>query len=182
VFVAMGASATALGRSLFAYQKWFAAAGGVLLILLGLFMMGLLPLSFLMKDVRVHLRQKPAGLAGSFVVGATFAFGWTPCVGPILGAILLLASTAEAVWQGMFLLAVYSLGLAVPFLMSALLLERLLVVFRKSGRLAAWVERIAGAILLLVGLLLVTGQFTKLTGWMLQAFEPLVEWLMRLGI
>jgi cytochrome c-type biogenesis protein len=182
VFILLGASATALGRALFDYQTWFLRVGGALVVLFGLFMMGLLPVNLLQKDLRVHWRQKPAGFAGSFLVGATFGFGWTPCVGPILGSILLLASSAESLGQGMALLSVYSLGLALPFLAAALLFNRFLAFFRRFRGVLNWVEKVSGAFLVLVGLLVATGQFTRLTGWMLQAFEPWMQWLMKMGI
>ncbi|HRY28619.1 MAG TPA: cytochrome c biogenesis protein CcdA [Elusimicrobiota bacterium] len=182
VFVLLGASATFLGRVLFSHQEWFLRGGGVLIVLFGFLMMGLLPVGFLQKDFRVHLRQKPAGLAGSFLVGAVFGFGWTPCVGPILGSILLLASSSDSVRQGMFLLAVYSLGLALPFLAAALLFNGFLRFFRKIRWVMVWLERAAGAFMVLVGVLVAFGQFSRLTGWMLQAFEPWVDWLIRLGI
>ncbi|MBI4396417.1 MAG: sulfite exporter TauE/SafE family protein [Elusimicrobia bacterium] len=182
VFILLGASATSLGRILFSYQEWFARVGGAVVALFGLFMTGMIPLAFLQKDLRVHLRRKPAGLLGSFIVGGTFAFGWTPCVGPVLGSILLLASEAESVGQGMLLLSFYSLGLAVPFILSALLFNWFIRLFRKMGPLLIWVERAAGAVLVAVGILVATGQFSRFTSWILVVSEPWVDWLAKKGI
>jgi cytochrome c-type biogenesis protein len=182
VFVLLGASATALGHVLFEHQDRILRVGGVIVVLFGLFMMGLIPVNFLNRDFRVHLRQKPAGFAGSFIVGAAFGFGWTPCVGPILGSILLMASTSESVWLGMKLLLVYSLGLAVPFLAAALLLENFLRLLRRLRGVLIWVERASGAFLVLVGALMVSGHFSRLTSWIAQGFSSWTDWLIKLGI
>ncbi len=182
VFVVLGASATALGRALFAHQEWFARAGGVLTIFLGLLLAGVLRVDVLQRDFRVHLRRKPGGWAGSFAVGCAFGFGWTPCVGPILGSILLLASGLESLGQGVLLLSVYAAGLAVPFVAGALFLDRFLSLFRKARGFLGWTEKAAGAFLVLMGILLATGGFSRLTGWTLLAFEPWVERLVEWGI
>jgi len=178
VFMLFGASATALGRVLKYYEVWFQRVGGVLIILFGLYCLGLLKLRFLDQDARLHLDRKPVGYLGSVLVGMAFAAGWTPCIGPILGAILGLAATEASLPRGMLLLASYSLGLAVPFLLAAFAVETFLSWFQRFRRHLRWVQRVSGALLVFVGLLLATGQFTRLAGW-LQGLTPdfLRKWL-----
>jgi cytochrome c-type biogenesis protein len=171
IFIALGASASALGVVLLASQHWIARIGGVLVILFGLYLLGVLRPAFLMRERRVHLARKPLGYLGSSVAGAAFGAAWTPCIGPILGAILTLAATRASVWQGTGLLAVYSLGLAVPFLVTAFALDRFLVWFQRFRRYIVWVERVSGVLLIALGLLLVTDRFTLIAGW-LQGLTP----------
>ena len=123
------------------------------------------------QERRLQLQHKPVGFLGSALVGMAFAFGWTPCIGPVLGAILGLAATSADVSRGMLLLGVYSAGLAVPFLAAAFALDAFLDWFQRFRRYLPWVMRVSGALLVLVGLLLVTGEFTRLAGW-LQALTP----------
>ena len=171
VFMLFGASATALGRVLKYYEIWFQRIGGVLVILFGLYCLGVLKLRMLDQDARMHLDRKPMGYLGSVLVGMTFAAGWTPCIGPILGGILGLAATEASLGRGMVLLFAYSLGLAVPFLLAAFAVESFLKWFKRFRRYLPWVQRISGVLLILVGLLLVTGQFTRIAGW-LQSLTP----------
>jgi cytochrome c-type biogenesis protein len=171
VFVLLGASATALGGVLKYYQAWIARAGGVLVILFGLVCLGVVKAGFLDQDRRLQLQHKPVGYLGSALVGVAFGAGWTPCIGPVLGAILSLAATSDSVSRGMLLLGVYSAGLAVPFLLAAVAVESFLEWFQRFRRFLPWVMRVSGGLLILVGLLMVTGQFTRLAGW-LQALTP----------
>src|SRR5574341_1400294 len=129
VFMSLGASFSLLGRLLFDYQQILRKVGGVLVILFGLYIAGFLKLPFLTRTVRLELQDRPAGYLGAFIVGVTFAAGWTPCVGPILGSILLYASTANTASTGILMLGAYSLGLAIPFFLSALALNRFLNYF-----------------------------------------------------
>jgi cytochrome c-type biogenesis protein len=171
VFVILGASATFLG-SLFAYaSRWVERIGGVLLIVFGLYLIGLLRLPGAAREWRVHLSDKPLGYFGTVLVGVTFGAGWTPCIGPVLGGILTLAATSGSVGSGVTLLFVYSLGLAVPFLLAALLLGRFLSSVRKIGPWLPWVSRISGVLLLVLGILLLTGSFTTLAA-MLARWTP----------
>ena len=171
VFVIMGASATFLG-SLFAYaNRWVERVGGVLLIVFGLYLAGLLRLPGMAREWRMHLGDKPLGYVGTVLVGVTFGAGWTPCIGPVLGGILTLAATRDSVGDGMGLLLVYSAGLAIPFLAAALLLDRFLGGMRKMGPWFPWVSRISGALLIILGLLLLTGSFTTLSS-MLMRWTP----------
>ena len=166
VFVLLGAAASAVGHLLRDYQVWLGRVGGVLLILFGIYLLGILRPAFLMRERRIELARKPLGYFGSGVVGFTFGAAWTPCIGPILGGILTLAATEAGLGRGVALLAVYALGLALPFLLTALLLERFLVWFQRFRPYIVWVDRIAGAMLIVLGILLVTDSFTLLAGYL----------------
>jgi cytochrome c-type biogenesis protein len=171
VFILLGASATALGRALNYYQIWLQRMGGLLIIAFGLVCLGVIKVDFLTQERRVHLEQKPVGYLGSALVGMAFGAGWTPCIGPVLGAILGLAATSGEVSRGMLLLTFYSAGLAVPFLIAAVAVESFLGWFQRFRRYLPWVMRVSGALLVFVGILLVSGEFTRLAGW-LQGFTP----------
>jgi cytochrome c-type biogenesis protein len=171
VFVLLGASATALGRALNYYQVWLQRIGGALIIAFGLVCLGVIKAGFLRQERRVQVKQKPVGYLGSALVGMAFGAGWTPCIGPVLGAILGLAATAQDLSRGMLLLAAYSAGLAVPFLVAAVALDSFLGWFQGFRRYLPWVMRVSGILLIFVGVLLVTGEFTRLAGW-LQQFTP----------
>jgi len=171
VFVLLGASATALGSALKYYQTWIARVGGVLVILFGLVCLGVVKLGLLEQDRRLQLQHKPVGYLGSALVGVAFGAGWTPCIGPVLGAILSLAATTDSVARGMLLLGVYSAGLAVPFLLAAVAVDSFLDWFQRFRRFLPWVMRVSGVLLIFVGLLMATGQFTRLAGW-LQGLTP----------
>jgi cytochrome c-type biogenesis protein len=171
IFVALGATASAIGLVLLHEQVWIARLGGVLVIVFGLYLLGVVQPGFLMRERRWHLAQKPAGYFGSGLVGITFGAAWTPCIGPILGAILTLAAAEASLGRGIGLLAAYSLGLAIPFLVAAAALERFLGWFQQFRRYIVWVDRAAGVLLLLLGLLLITDRFTLLASW-LQGLTP----------
>jgi cytochrome c-type biogenesis protein len=178
VFVILGASATFLGSLFFYASGWLERIGGVLLILFGLYLVGALRLPGVSREWRVHLANKPLGYLGTVMVGITFGAGWTPCIGPVLGGILPLAATTGSVAGGMGLLLVYSAGLAVPFLLAALLMERFLGNMKRVGPWLPWASRISGGLLLVLGILMVTGSFTQLTA-ILARWTPafLMEWL-----
>ncbi|MBI1966628.1 MAG: sulfite exporter TauE/SafE family protein [Gemmatimonadetes bacterium] len=171
IFVALGATASALGSLLREYQQWLGRVGGVLVVLFGLYLLGILRPAFLMRERRLQLGQKPLGYLGSAFVGVAFGAAWTPCVGPILGAIFTLAATRSSLGEGMTLLGVYALGLAIPFLITALALERFLGWFQRFRPYIVWVDRVAGAMLIVLGVLLVTDRFTLLAGY-LQGLTP----------
>jgi cytochrome c-type biogenesis protein len=173
VFILLGASATALGRALKYYQQWLQRIGGVLIIAFGLVCLGVIRWQALSQERRVQVEHKPVGYLGSALVGMAFGAGWTPCIGPVLGAILGLAATSQDLSRGMLLLAAYSAGLAVPFLIAAVALDSFLQWFQGFRRYLPWVMRVSGALLIFVGILMVTGEFTRLAGW-LQAFTPAV--------
>lgn len=164
VFVILGASATFLG-SLFAYaSRWVERIGGTLLVLFGLYLLGMLRLPGAAREWRVHLSDKPLGYFGTVLVGVTFGAGWTPCIGPVLGGILTLAATSGSVSSGIALLLIYSAGLAIPFLLAAVLLSRFLGGLKRVGPWLPWVSRISGLLLIVLGVLLLTGTFTTLSG------------------
>ena len=165
VFVLLGASATFIGSFLNDNAAIIRKVGGVLLVLLGIHVTGLLPLRFLLGEKRISLKHKPAGYAGSFLVGIAFAAGWTPCIGPILAAILAVAATAERVYQGILLLLLYSLGLGVPFFLSALAMHRFLTVFNRFKKYIRVFEIITGIFLMVVGVLIYTNWLSRLSGY-----------------
>jgi len=171
IFMALGASASALGNLLLHYQVWPGRVGGVLVLLFGLYLLGVLRPAFLMRERKIELASKPIGYVGSALVGMTFGAAWTPCIGPILGGILTLAAARGSVTQGTLLLGVYALGLAVPFLITAFALDRFLAWFQRFRPYIVWVDRVAGALLVLLGILLVTDRFTLLASW-LQGLTP----------
>lgn len=164
VFLALGASATFLGSFLRYYGTWVGRAGGLLLVVFGLYLLGLLRLPGAGREWRIHLSDKPVGYLGSALVGVAFGAGWTPCIGPVLGGILTLAATRASMAEGVGLLAVYSLGLAIPFLLATVLLGHFLQGFARIRHWLPWISRVSGALLLLVGVLLLTGYFTVLSG------------------
>lgn len=154
IFVILGASVTYLGNLLHNYQDIFKKIGGIIIIFLGLYILGVFKINFLQRELKVHLNQKPTGLLGSFLVGIIFAFGWSPCVGPILGSILIYASTIDTLYQGICLLIFYSLGLAIPFLFVALLLSRFIDYFNKFKKHLSLINRICGIFLILIGIII----------------------------
>ena len=171
IFLALGAGASAFGSALRYYKPIIARVGGVLIILFGLWTLGVFKFAVLQREQRVQLDRKPAGFLGSTLVGMAFAAGWVPCIGPILGAILGLAATQADFGRGMLLLAAYSAGLAVPFLLAALALEQFLGWFQKFKRHLGTVKVVSGILLVAVGLLMATGEFTRLAAW-LQELTP----------
>lgn len=164
IFMALGTSSSTIGRILFRYQEWIRVTGGIIIIIFGLFVTGLLKLNFLSRDKKIHLSGKPAGYVGTFFVGMTFAAGWTPCIGPILGTILLYAGTKGSAFYGFKLLAVYSLGLAIPFFISSLAINSFLSRFRKFHRYMSVVMIISGLLLITFGLMLLTNRIRLLSG------------------
>lgn len=167
VFVAMGATATAVGQLLAEYADLLAKVAGVVLVVFGLHFLGVFRIPLLMREARLEV-EKPAGLFGSFLVGMAFAFGWTPCVGPVLAAILFVAASEESVWRGASLLAAYAAGLAVPFLAAAAAVRPFLNFLRRFRRHAAVVEKVMGGFLVLTGILFVTGTMNTIGFWLLE--------------
>jgi cytochrome c-type biogenesis protein len=176
IFIALGASFSAAGQMLFQYRDWIRRLGGLLIIVFGLYIAGVLNVGLFGRTQQWQIREKPAGFVGSFLVGVTFAIGWTPCVGPILGAILSLAGTAGTVERGVGLLAAYSAGLGVPFLLSALALGGFLKFFKRYRPFIPVVERGAGVLLVAVGVLVLMNWYIVLNSW---AISLTPEWLLR---
>ena len=176
VFVALGASFSAAGQFLLDYRNLIRQIGGALIVLFGLYIAGVFKLAAMGRTMQFQLREKPAGYVGSLVVGITFAIGWTPCVGPILGAILSLAGTSETVSRGIGLLIAYSAGLGAPFLVSAVALGAFLKFFKRYRPLIPVMERAAGVLLVVVGVLVFTNYYVVLNSW---AISLTPEWLLR---
>lgn len=168
VFLVLGASATLVGSLFVYYRGWIERIGGVLLVVFGLYLLGVLRLPGAQREWRIQLAGKPVGYAGTLFVGVAFGAGWSPCIGPVLGGIMTLAATRDSVVQGVQLLGAYSAGLAIPFLAATLALDRFLVSFRHVRRWLPWVNRASGALLILVGILFLTGSFTVLSGMLAQ--------------
>lgn len=162
VFVSLGASATFFGQFLIDKAAIFSRIAGVIVIVFGLFIMGVLKIPFLQFEKRFHARTKPLGLLGSFLIGLAFAFGWTPCIGPILGAILAYAGTQETVREGIYLLSAYSLGLGLPFLVTGLAMNTFLGFSKRIRPHFRIIELVSGALLVVVGILILTGSLQRL--------------------
>lgn len=166
VFILLGASSSFLGRILYDYQVTVRKIGGILIIIMGFYIAGILKIGFLSRDKRFHLQNKPAGLVGSFLVGVAFAAGWTPCIGPILGAILLYAGTAGSVASGIELLAAYALGLGLPFLITSMAINTALSYFKRLRRYMKAVSIVSGLFLVVMGILLFAGKLTALSQYL----------------
>jgi cytochrome c-type biogenesis protein len=163
VFIALGASASAIGHFLLRRLPLLAKIAGVVIIIFGLHTMGVFRLAFLETEKRVHSQQKPIGFFGALLVGIAFAFGWTPCIGPILGGILAIAGSKNTVTEGVILLAVYSAGLGIPFLITSLAINQF---FRATARIRKHyhaIEVASGVLLIAIGVLILTGQLTIIT-------------------
>jgi cytochrome c-type biogenesis protein len=171
IFLALGATATALGQVLNYQRVWISRIGGVLIIIFGLYMLGVFNIAAFSRERRLHIADKPVGYLGTLLVGIAFGAGWTPCIGPILGSILTYTASSADLQRGIGLLLAYSLGLAVPFLVSALAVERFMAFFQRMRRHMVWVTRASGVLMIAVGVLLVTNYFTILASY-LQGFTP----------
>ena len=171
VFLLLGATATVLGQVLVRQRDWVGRIGGVLVIVLGLYLLGVFNIGALATERRVHIATKPLGYLGTLLVGMAFAAGWTPCIGPILGGVLTYTASSADLNRGLVLLFAYSLGLAVPFLLAALMIDRFMELFQRYRGALLWMSRISGILLIAVGLLMITGSMTVLSAW-LQRFTP----------
>jgi cytochrome c-type biogenesis protein len=171
VFVLLGASATAIGKFMFAKLPLLSKIAGAILIVFGLHTMGVFRIAFLEAEKRVHAQRKPAGPLGAMLVGVAFAFGWTPCIGPILGGILAIAGSKNSVGEGITLLAVYSLGLGIPFLLTSLAINQFFGAVKRIRRYYHAIELASGALLVAIGILIITGQLTIITRY-LQPYLP----------
>jgi len=165
-FIMLGATATWVGQFLLSRMRLLGQLAGLILIVFGIHLTGLFKINFLYKDKRFHNVQKPRGMIGALVIGLAFAFGWTPCIGPILAGILAIASTRETVTQGMFLLAVYSAGLGLPFLLTSLALNKFLSFYGRFKKHFHAVEVVSGALVIAVGVLILTGSLTRLATYL----------------
>jgi cytochrome c-type biogenesis protein len=167
IFVLMGATASTLGQAIFQYQRILQWAGGVVVILFGLHLLGVFQWRVLQVEKRLHLGKRPAHALGAFVIGIAFAAGWTPCIGPILGSILMYAGTSQTLIQGILLLALYSIGLAVPFVAVGFAIGSLLPLMQRARNVMRWVSGVSGALLILMGLLLITDNLAVVYRWVM---------------
>jgi cytochrome c-type biogenesis protein len=170
VFVAFGVSSSVLGKLLSNYQVYVMRIGGFILIILGLYYLDVIKIPFLNREKVFHLQEKPVGLFGSFVIGITFSLGWTPCVGPALSSILIIASTTENIWEGIYLLGLYSLGLAIPFIISALLFDQLFGLLKKYSSIVKYSMKILGVLFIIIGVLFFSSYWSLAIGKIGQLF------------
>ena len=172
VFVALGARASAIGAVLRAYSGELAIVAGVAIIIMGLHFLGLTPVALLMREKRLQV-AKPVGLWGAYLMGLAFAFGWTPCIGPILAAILAVAASEDTVARGAGMLAVYSLGLGIPFMAAALAIEQFAAFLARFRAHLGLVEKAMGGVLVLTGIAFLSGAVTQASFWLLDTFPML---------
>jgi cytochrome c-type biogenesis protein len=172
IFVALGAGASAIGGVLRFYSHELAIVAGIAIIVMGLHFLGITPIRFLYRQARLEV-PKPVGLWGAYVMGLAFALGWTPCIGPILAAILAVAASEATVTKGAGLLAIYSLGLGVPFIIAALAVEPFAAFMARFRDYLPYMEKVMGALLVLTGLAFLFGFFTQLNAWLIETFPVL---------
>jgi len=173
VFIALGATATAIGQMVATYLDVLAKIAGAVIIVLGIHFMGIFKIPLLYREARFHAESKPAGLIGAYIIGLAFAFGWTPCVGPVLAAILFVAGSEDSVQRGASLLAVYSAGLGIPFLAAALLVKPFMAFMGRARRHMQTVERVMGGLLVITGIMFLTGTIGDVAFWLLETFPSL---------
>lgn len=164
VFILMGASASYLGGLMYTYKKLIRVIGGILIIILGIHLTGLIRIPGLDFEKRVTLEKKPLHFLGTLVIGMAFGAGWSPCIGPLLGSILIIAGSQETVWQGVVLLGIYSAGLAIPFIIMSIFINFLLIFIKKASKVLKYVNVVAGVVLIVVGLILVSNKLYVFSG------------------
>jgi len=173
VFVALGATASVIGQAVSAYLTWLAYVAGVLIVLMGLHFLHVIRIPLLDRTARVDATHKPAGLLGAFVIGLAFGFGWSPCVGPVLAAILLMAGAQDSAGEGAQLLFIYSLGIGVPFVIASAFADSFM---RWSARVRSHmgvIEKAIGALLVITGVLVFTGEMPVIANWLIEVFPGL---------
>ncbi|HFC05465.1 MAG TPA: cytochrome c biogenesis protein CcdA [Rhizobiales bacterium] len=175
VFIALGASASVIGQLLREYMDVLSKIAGIVIIIMGLHFLGIFKFALLNKDTRYQQQSRPRGMFGSYAIGLAFALGWTPCIGPILAVILSFAASEESVAKGAFLLAVYSAGLGIPFLASAFAVNGFLGFMKRFRKHLGTVEKVMGGLLVLTGIMFLTGTMQTLSYWMLEAFPGLAN-------
>jgi len=160
VFIIMGASASYLGGLIVTYKDYIRIIGGIIIILFGIHLTGWIQIRGLNMDRRIHFQNKPIHVMGTFIIGMAFGAGWSPCIGPLLGSILVVASSQNTIWQGIKLLAIYSAGMAIPFILISIFINFLLEFLHHATRFVKYINRIAGILLIIVGIFLLTDSFT----------------------
>ncbi len=173
VFILMGIAASTLGRELLQYQDILARASGVVIIIMGLHFLRVFRIPFLDTEARMDVGDRGGSAFGAYILGLAFAFGWSPCIGPQLGMILSLAASGAETQRGTVLLAVYAFGLGIPFLLSAIFINRAIGLMNRIKPHLKTIERVMGALLIVVGAALLTGAFTRFSYWLLEAFPTL---------
>jgi cytochrome c-type biogenesis protein len=173
IFMALGASATALGQMLLGYRYGLNLVGGAIIILFGMFLIGMAKITMLQRDFRFYLSIPGGRPLSAYVLGLAFGFGWTPCIGPILGAILTASAATATVPEGVALLGIYSAGLGVPFLLTATFTNCLTRHLRTISRVGHRLHQFAGLVMIAMGLAMITGQLSALSYWLLEAFPAL---------
>ncbi len=170
VFVALGASASALGKTVTTHFETLSIIAGVIILILGLHFLGVFRIGLLFREARFQTSGKPAGFLGAYLVGLAFAFGWTPCVGPVLAAILMVAGIEGSAGRGALLLGAYALGIGIPFMLASLFSGVFLRLMARLKNYVGTVEKVIGASLVLTGVLFLTGGMPRIAGWLLQTF------------
>lgn len=173
VFVSLGATATAVSAWLAQYGRELAIVAGAVIALFGLHMIGLFRIGFLMREARFHVERRPVGLGGAYVIGLAFAFGWTPCVGPVLAGVLAVAAAKSTAVDGALLLAAYAAGMGLPFLAAAMMSGPFLRYMQRFRRHLGTVEKIMGGLLVITGVMIATGSFEVVGYWLIEAFPAL---------
>ena len=173
VFVGLGATASVFGQFIQSYKSELGILAGIVIILFGLHFLGLLRIPFLYQEARYHTEFKQSSLIGAYIIGLAFAFGWTPCVGPILAAVIAMAATEASLSTGMSMLFVYSLGLGVPFVLAAVAIKPFLNFMTRFRKHLGTVEKVMGALLVFTGILFITGSMNWLGNWLLETFPAL---------
>ncbi|RCK45977.1 cytochrome C biogenesis protein [Thalassospira profundimaris] len=173
IFMALGASATTLGQMLLSYRYELNLVGGAIVMLFGLFMIGMAKVAVMQREFRFHLSLPGGRPLSAYVLGLAFGFGWTPCIGPILGAILMASAASATIPEGVTLLAIYSAGLGIPFLLAAAFTDRLTRRLRTIGRIGRRLHQGAGAVMIVMGFAMITGRLSALSYWLLDAFPIL---------
>ena len=172
VFVLLGATASFLGQAVRAYLDWLSLLAGVAIIAMGLHFIGVYRIGLLFREKRVQV-EKPPGALGAYIMGLAFAFGWTPCIGPVLAAILAVAGSEESVGRGASLLMVYSLGLGIPFIIAAFAMERFTGFLKRFRKHIGIIEKVMGVLLVLTGIAFLTGSMSVLSFWLIENFPAL---------
>jgi cytochrome c-type biogenesis protein len=174
VFLFLGFTASSLGQLFLAYRETFAQIAGVVVVVMGLHFLGLFRLGFLMREARLDAGDQGGSAFGAYVLGLAFAFGWTPCIGPILGMIITLAASEDSVMRGTSLLAAYAIGLGLPFLLAAIFISRSMTLMNRIKPWLGVIEKAMGVLLVIVGIALITGAMASFSFWLLETF-PILE-------
>lgn len=173
VFIFLGFAASAFGRVFLQYQELMGQIAGGVIVIFGLHFLGVFTIPFLQREARLDAGDRGGSAIGAYILGLAFAFGWTPCIGPILGAILSMAAQEASITRGTLLLATYAIGLGLPFIIAAIFINRAIGVMNRFKRHMGMMEKIMGGLLVLVGLMLITGAFSSFSFWLLEMFPAL---------